>query len=429
MYEHFIYTTAKTELKTGYQVIAKSSGISNEFINSMTNYWYPVGINPTKFTKAKLLLDLGKNHIGYSIVKNIGIGYDGREGTLYNHTIIMKKKDFARIEYDTRILDKYFIEEYSIRGELKQLCVQPEKIEANFEYLKKLDKDFLSIILFYLFKKNKIAIVGILDEDLIQNVLAIVPPQIRFIPFSTLVIEPTRQTKYHLIQTPYKDQLKLQSGYRIINLRMLSSSKIKQIKNYPIQNIIELINQNDQKCLYKIHKDFERVVTHISKNKKIKISDIFKERKIKMDVKNRKYSSVLKIIDKLYTNSEFNEMAPGNILKITKNIRIIIKEALKKNKGNALTYDESKKLILIFKIQLDSLNYILQCREIKIKNNMQINIKKEIKRIEVLINDYKIKTNSKIQYEFDWYDYFKKMCDDMLKLVWVGPLFILNRKW
>ena len=153
--EHFAYTTAKTDVKTGYQIVAKSNGINERILNSMIGYFFPLGIDPMEFTKSKSLLPIGGEHIAYSTVKNIGIGYDGRDGTLYNHTIIMKKDGFAKIGNDTRILDKYFIEDYSMRGELDQLYIQPEKTEMDFEYLKNLDEDFLSILLFYLFKKKQ----------------------------------------------------------------------------------------------------------------------------------------------------------------------------------------------------------------------------------------------------------------------------------
>jgi len=187
--EHFIYTTAKTNLKTGYQIIAKSSGINDRLLSSLTNYLYPLGVNPNEFTESKSLLPLGKEHMAYSIVKNIGVGYDGRNGTLYNHTMIMKKNNFEKLDNDTRILDKYFIEDYSIRGELDTLYIQPEKIEIDFDYLKKLERNLLSTLLFYLFKKSKIAIVKVIDENLIQNLLSVIPPQIRFMPFSTMVLE------------------------------------------------------------------------------------------------------------------------------------------------------------------------------------------------------------------------------------------------
>ena len=56
-------------------------------------------------------------------------------------------------EFLTNIL----LKNISIRGDLDQLYIQPEKIEIDFEYLKNLNEDFLSTLLFYLFKKSKIA--------------------------------------------------------------------------------------------------------------------------------------------------------------------------------------------------------------------------------------------------------------------------------
>ena len=72
--EHFVYTTAKTDVKTGYQIVAKSSGINDRILNSMISYFFPLGVDPMEFTKSKSLLPIGGEHIAYSIVKNIGIG-------------------------------------------------------------------------------------------------------------------------------------------------------------------------------------------------------------------------------------------------------------------------------------------------------------------------------------------------------------------
>jgi len=427
--EHFIYTTAKTNLKTGYQIVAKSSGINDRLLNSMISYLYPLGVNPTEFTKSKSLLPIGKKHVAYSTVKNIGIGYDGRDGTLYNHTIIINKDDFAKIEYDTRILDKYFIEEYSIRGELDQLYIQPEKTEIDFEYLKNLDEDLLSTLLFYLFKKSRIAIVKILDEKLIQNVLSIIPPQIRFMAFSTLVLEPTRQTKYQLIQIPSKVQPKLQPSYININPDALPASKIKQARDIGIQNIIELIKQDNQKQLLKLYNDFEKITTQVSQIKRIKIKDIFDQEKYNTLTKNQKFFSLLTNVKNLYSSPEFNKASPRVIVTITKKIRMIVKKSLKEHEKNNLKETDLEKLMSISKILLDCLNYINQLSEKKMTDTIQFEVKNEIEIIELILKQYPETTSMIKEYEFNPNDYFKIIYENALHSAYSMALFVLGRKW
>ncbi len=427
--EHFVYTTAKTDTKTGYQIVAKSSGINDRILNNMISYFFPLGVDAMEFTESKSLLPIGKEHIAYSIIKNIGIGYDGRDGTLYNHTIIMKKDDFAKIEYDTRILDKYFIEEYSIRGDLDQLYIQPEKIEIDFEYLKKLNVDFLSTLLFYLFKKNKVAILKIVDGKLIQNILSVIPPQIRFMAFSTLVLEPTRQTKYQLIQIPSKVQSKLQTNYTSINPDALPTSKIKMAKDIGIQNIIEMINQNNQKELLRLHKDFEKIITQVSKSKRIKIKDIFNIEEFENLAENKRFHILLKNVKNLYSSPAFNQASPRTILTITKKIGKIIKKSLKSHEKNNLDQSDFEKLMSVSKILLDCLNYINQLSEKKMGNTIQLEIENEIENIEHILKQYPQMESMMQEYEFNPYNYFKVIWENVLYSAYSMALFFLGRKW
>lgn len=66
--------------------------------------------------------------IAYSRIKNIGLGYDGRENTLYNHTFIFSKNDFKRYYNDGRIFDNFYLENKSIQGILLTLSIDPPKI-------------------------------------------------------------------------------------------------------------------------------------------------------------------------------------------------------------------------------------------------------------------------------------------------------------
>ena len=105
--EQFVYTAAATRTKTGYQIIARSKGITDDIVSQLNQYVFPLGIDPSEFKESRSLLILKNNKIAFSRIKNIGIGYDGRSDTFYNHTIVMNIKDFKEIDYDTRILENF----------------------------------------------------------------------------------------------------------------------------------------------------------------------------------------------------------------------------------------------------------------------------------------------------------------------------------
>ena len=56
--EHFIYTAGNVGYKEGYQVIAKSLGITKKQTEEIREYMYPLGVTVEKFTKSKSLLIL-----------------------------------------------------------------------------------------------------------------------------------------------------------------------------------------------------------------------------------------------------------------------------------------------------------------------------------------------------------------------------------
>jgi len=67
--DHFIYTSAKTRDKEGYQIVAKSKGISKDIISEFAGYYYPIGTDIEKFDESRSLFFLKKNKIAYSIIK------------------------------------------------------------------------------------------------------------------------------------------------------------------------------------------------------------------------------------------------------------------------------------------------------------------------------------------------------------------------
>ena len=247
--------------------------------------------------------------------------------------------------------------------------------------------------------------------------------------FSTLVLEPTRQIKYQLIQIPSKVQSKLQTNYVSINPDALPTSKIKMAKDIGIQNIIEMINHNNQRELLRFHKDFEKITTQVSKSKRIKIQDIFNREEFENLAENKRFNILLRNVKNLYSSPAFNQASPRTILTITKKIGKIIKKSLKAHEKNNLDQSDFEKLMSVSKILLDCLNYINQLSEKKMGDTIQLEIENEIKNIESILKQYPQMESMMQEYEFNPYNYFKAICESVAYSAYSITLFVLGRKW
>ena len=244
--DQFIYTTAEINQKKGYQVIAKSAGIDDNIINKLSNYLYPIGITPNLHKTSKSLVVVDNEYVAYSVVKNIGNGYDGRSGTLYTHTIVIDIDKFKKLDYNSKVFDEYIIDDYNIRGILEQLKIKPIKPNIDFSYLKKYDKDFLIIILSAMMNNHKFAIINNIDIDLIQNLLLLLPINIRLVPFSTQVAKPDKQPNYKIIQSSFHIQTKLNDDFIIIDKN--SSKYDEQYTSPNVKKFIDILySADDQK--------------------------------------------------------------------------------------------------------------------------------------------------------------------------------------
>ena len=367
--EHFIYTTAHIGTKKGYQVIAKSAGIDKRIINSLSHYIYPLGINPKTFKMSKSLVKINDNYIAYSIIKNIGKGYDGRDGTIYNHTFVMGIDKFEELKFNSRNFDTYFINKYDIRGKLDKLDVNENDIK--FKNLKNFSENFLINVLSNIIHKNKIAIINDLDIDLIQEMLILLPLKMRLVSFSTCVLEPQKQQKYDIIQTP-------------------SSIYVQTSKNYVH------INQNSKKT-HLTHDLAHKLINAYPNNTKIK--NIHEEFEIDLELFNieelENYAShenillLYKKIYYIYNNSKFHEQPYKKIINHGIQIRYIIKKLLDvyhttRDKKNITM------LIATCKIILDYLSYIDKNDVDESISNL-INI--EIMNIKSILKNYLIVNN------------------------------------
>jgi len=267
--DHFIYTSAKTDKQTGYQVIAKSNGITETILNSLTEYMYPLGANLKELKKSKSLLIL-KNKIAFSVVE-IGIGFDGRGGTVYNHTFVIDEKDFKKLYYDSRILEEYFIKDDSLRDELKNIEIENFAFPLNFRFIQKNDPELIKSSLSTIFKKKKLALVEIDDANFIQNLLSVLPPSMRLISFSTHVSQPERQSNYDIIQIPRQVQSQLSSNYKQIHQSDPEISGRTDL-DLAINYLHSLCSKNDLENIQNLHNEFEKIRSTDYKNKIIMLA-------------------------------------------------------------------------------------------------------------------------------------------------------------
>lgn len=191
--EQFAYMPAATEHRRGYQVVARSSGLTDDILTQMDAYMLPAGAG-RNFTHSKSLLLLRDNLVAYSNIINIGDGYDGRPDALYNHTLVLSRASFASVGFDTRVLDKYFIKEPP-HGTLSSISVESGAPEPRLgQKLQHLAFPVLRAI----FLEQNVAISGVDDPSFLPNVLAMLPPSMRMLPFCTYLPKPAQQPAYRL---------------------------------------------------------------------------------------------------------------------------------------------------------------------------------------------------------------------------------------
>lgn len=257
--EQFIYTSAETVSKTGYQVIAKSKGVSEKIINEINDYLYPAGMDQSKFKESKSLLLLSDNKIAFSQIINIGIGYDGRDYTIYNHTIITSKKEFKEFRNDSRIFEPFFLKDpFRRKRDLPILILSSLRPSPDFTILKDVNPKVLKEIILGLMKNKKIALLE-KNNNIISKILSILPPSLRIISFSTLVINPKLQPRYRFVQTHGSDQITFTSGFILLTLKEIISSQridITPITERNVDRLIYLI-YNNRILLDSLYEDME----------------------------------------------------------------------------------------------------------------------------------------------------------------------------
>ena len=318
--EHFIFTSADLEEKSGYQVVSKSSGITSELLDTLEDYMYPIGMDPSKFLESKSMLIL-KGKMVFTRAKNIGVGFDGRPDTVYSHTIIMNTEDFKKCQNDSRIFNDSYIKK-STQEHLTPLPIELKIFEPDFRCIDVLGIAQVNDFIRTIFSKEKIAILNLEDKSLLQSLISLLPPSFRKISFSTLVIEPQRQFDFNLIQTNSgKSSLE---NYFIIDpkeRKLIPTSK-NTLFEQCIGYLIDIIDSKRSDKLTEIYEIFENISL---KNYKEKISfavgiSIFDSKQPSL-LDQKTLCQLLVILDKTPMSfackhfKKLNSFLPDNIIK------------------------------------------------------------------------------------------------------------------
>lgn len=213
--EHLIYTTGNVRGKKGYQIVAKSRGITDKIESALRFNFHPPGIRPETFTESHALVDLGGDKVAYCHAKNIGIGYDGRRGTLCSHVVIINRADFARLGYDTRILAPLHPGNRRLRGTLPLAEVDPSTMPrplspADTRGLRAVFASALRLLL----GGERVAVPSG-DPTMAQKFLSLLPPSARLVQFSSVAGDAGRQRHCRLLFYPPGKKPRPSAGFRI----------------------------------------------------------------------------------------------------------------------------------------------------------------------------------------------------------------------
>ena len=280
--EQLFYTTATIGNKSGYQVTARTIGITEEIIQEMEGYLYPTGMDSNKFTTSNSLLFLKNKKIAFSTVRNVGTGFDGRDNTLYNHTIILEREQFEKVECDSRNLQKYYVEDIKKQGKLDKITIQDNLAPINWEFFQKIPRNILETVLEAIFFNKKIILSGIKEKEFIPEIISILPKSMRMLSYSNMVVEPNRQNRYDIMQVGDDEKLsadlKNWINITVDKIPMFYENDSDFILERTIKILVQILKNKEKYALEFIHNEFESIESTDIKNK-IKLATYYRETK------------------------------------------------------------------------------------------------------------------------------------------------------
>lgn len=197
--EQLIYTTGNVRGRKGYQVVAKSRGVSDGIESALRPHFHPPAIRPEDFTESHSLVKMADDNVAYCHARNIGAGYDGRRDTLCSHVMVFPRSDFAKLGYDTRLLSPLHPGNRRLRGDLSPIELDPSRMPpppspADIRELEPVLASALRLLL-----GGKRVAVPSADPTMAQKFLSILPPSARLVQFSSVATDADKQNHCDLL--------------------------------------------------------------------------------------------------------------------------------------------------------------------------------------------------------------------------------------
>lgn len=219
-----VYMPAKVGNRRGYQVVAKSPDVSKEDEDFLYSYGVPVAVNPSDFLEGVRLMTLPSGRVGLNSLYNVGKGFDGRFGAIFSETVVVDRDAFVESNanlaafadvFHSRAEAESLASEYGIADSVRSLSGEQKDIrgggEVDFSAITEVipDKATLNALLEALLKGDKKVILvnqpqnagGSSGKEFFPNLLLLLPPVMRVVPYTSYAAEPDRESPFQLMIT------------------------------------------------------------------------------------------------------------------------------------------------------------------------------------------------------------------------------------
>lgn len=210
--EQLVYTTGNIRGRKGYQIVAKSRGITEEIASALRYHFHPPGIRPDDFRESHSLVELAGGKVAYCHARNIGAGYDGRRDTICSHVVVLDKEDFARCGCDTGGFAGLHPGNKRMRGILPSMRLDPPRRPPAAD-VRGMGSELRGVL--WLLLNGERAAVESDDPTLAQRILSLLPPSARLVQFSSVSVDASRHRHCRLVCYPRGKMPKSSSGFRI----------------------------------------------------------------------------------------------------------------------------------------------------------------------------------------------------------------------
>lgn len=254
--DHFAFGSAAGGRGSNrYGIMARSAGVDSRTLRLLDGYLHPAGIDPAAFTRSSSLLVLGGT-VAFTQAKNAGHDAEGRPNSIYSHTVLIGERDFAAIGNDTRVLAMQ-TPRVDQAGDLRPLEIRPLEVGMDLASARRLGLAHLRPFLEAVFSGRRVAIRRTSNTGLLPGLLSLLPPQLRLVPFATLLPDPPRQPSFEIVQT---DAPRSSLGrYRVIDSAGGRPRAATSLLGRCAGHLARLISEGDERGIARIHGEFAAI--------------------------------------------------------------------------------------------------------------------------------------------------------------------------